>query len=648
MHRFLPSFTAICLLLTSTLHAQVVTITPSFANQTDMVTITFDASQGNGALNGVSQVYAHTGVITNFSSSPTDWQHVQGTWGTPDPIVQMTNIGNNRHQIQYQIDNFYGVSGGEVVEALAFVFRNADGSLVGRSSDGSDIFVPLFNGDFGARITSPEEDPLFVELTDTIHFSGETSDSATIKLYHEDSLLMQVNGSSLAADIPVAPFGAGKFWLRMVAERDTHVVVDSIYYLVRAPVALGIPPAGIEDGINYVDGSTVILQLYAPNKDFIYVIGDFNNWEADPQYYMNKHISLPIYWLEITGLTPGEEYAFQYMIDDELMRVADVHADKILDPWNDGFISATTYPNLKPYPAGKTSNIVSILQTEQVPYPWDTTFTYTRPDQENLVVYELLIRDFVDESTYQTLIDTLAYFERLGINAIELMPVNEFEGNDSWGYNPDFYFAPDKYYGTEEKFKEFIEECHRRGIAVIMDIALNHSFGLSPQVRMYFDPTAGPFGEPTANSPWFNPTARHDFNVGYDYNHESDRTRDFVDRVLAYWVEEYQIDGYRLDLSKGFTQNNTLGNIGAWNALDQSRINNLTRIANELWADHPGTYMILEHFADNSEETVLADAGFLLWGNGNHEYTEGALGFSSNMNWQSYQERGWQDAHVVS
>ena len=58
------------------------------------------------------------------------------------------------------------------------------------------------------------------------------------------------------------------------------------------------------------------------------------------------------------------------------------------------------------------------------------------------------------------------------------MPFNEFEGNDSWGYNPDFYFAPDKYYGPKNTLKEFIDSCHSKGIAVIMDIALNHSFGI--------------------------------------------------------------------------------------------------------------------------------------------------------------------------
>ena len=132
-----------------------------------------------------------------------------------------------------------------------------------------------------------------------------------------------------------------------------------------------------------------------------------------------------------------------------------------------------------------------------------------------------------------------------------------------------------------------------------MDIALNHSFGQNPMVRMYFDASAGQYGQPTASNPWFNPTPKHDFNVGYDFNHESLQTKNFTKRVIAYWMQNYHIDGYRFDLSKGFTQNNTLGNIGAWGAYDQSRVNILTEYYNDIQSHEPGAYVILEHLADS-------------------------------------------------
>jgi len=97
------------------------------------------------------------------------------------------------------------------------------------------------------------------------------------------------------------------------------------------------------------------------------------------------------------------------------------------------------------------------------------------PENARLSIYELLIRDFTEEGTYKAVQEKLEYLKRLGVNTIELMPVSEFEGNSSWGYNPNFYFAPDKYYGTSESLKQFIDECHKNGIAVIMDIVHSHT-----------------------------------------------------------------------------------------------------------------------------------------------------------------------------
>ncbi len=86
----------------------------------------------------------------------------------------------------------------------------------------------------------------------------------------------------------------------------------------------------------------------------------------------------------------------------------------------------------------------------------------------------MLIRDFVAAHDFKTVRDTLGYFSRLGINAIELMPVTEFEGNSSWGYNPSMYFAVDKYYGSANRFKELIDSCHSRGISC------NYGYGSKP------------------------------------------------------------------------------------------------------------------------------------------------------------------------
>lgn len=638
----------LCSILFGSLRAQVVTIDPPFATQSDNITVTFDASQGNAALVGVNQVYAHTGVVTSASATNTSWLHVVGNWGTADATVEMTNIGNNKHQISYNINQFYNVPSGETVQRLAFVFRNADGSIVGRATDGSDIFVDLFNQSFAVSIVSPYNNPL-IQNNDSVNVNVLTSSAATIDLYVNNTLINSATNATQLTDVVYAnTYGPGKHYIWVEATDGTNTDRDTVYFINRPNPTVAALPAGLQKGINYTSNTTATLVLFAPFKDFVYVIGDFNNWEIDPDYYMNVTPDGETYWLELTNLTPGEEYAFQYLIDNEQMRVADVYAEKYLDPWNDQWIDAATYPNLKAYPAGKTTQPVSILQTAQTPYQWDSSINYTRPKRTDLVIYELLVRDFVSTHNYQTLIDTLDYLDNLGINAIQLMPIMEFEGNESWGYNPAFFFAPDKYYGTKDKLKEFIEECHRRDIAVILDIALNHSFGLNPMVRMYFDPTAGQYGQPTANSPWFNQTPTHDFNVGYDFNHQSPHTKEFSKRVMAHWVNEYKIDGYRFDLSKGFTQNYTLGNVGAWNAYDQSRVDLWNEYGAHIWGIDPTSFLILEHFADNSEETALANSGFMLWGNMNHEYSEGAMGYPSNFSWGDYKNRNWNSPHLIS
>ncbi|MEQ9147087.1 MAG: DUF4961 domain-containing protein, partial [Cytophagales bacterium] len=108
--------------------AQVVTLDPTFPKQTDTVTITYDATLGNGALEGQSTVYAHMGVITSESNSPSDWKYVVGEWGTADSDVLMTSIGNDKFIKTYDIADFHNIPAGEIVLQLAFVFRNADGS----------------------------------------------------------------------------------------------------------------------------------------------------------------------------------------------------------------------------------------------------------------------------------------------------------------------------------------------------------------------------------------------------------------------------------------------------------------------------------------------------------------------------------------
>jgi hypothetical protein len=640
--------------------AQLLTWSPDFIKESEgSVTITMDATKGNLGLNNygtTTDVYVHTGVITNLSLTASDWKHNKFTWGTTTVAAQCTYLGSNKWSftITGGLRTFYNVTDpAEKILKIAILFRNGSGSMVQRNTDGSDMYVPVYETGLNVRLTSPPSQPKYVPIPEpivktvgeTISITANSSQNAELKLFLNGIQVGSnvASGTSISATPTILAAGPQE----IVVQATSGVIKrDTISFFVTAPTVIAALPDGVRDGINYyADGTKATLVLYAPNKTNVRVIGDFNNWTEQANYQMNKTPDGLRYWITITGLTPGTEYGYQYVIDNAL-KVGDIYTEKVLDPSNDQYISAETYPNLKPYPVNKTSGIVSILQTNKAAYNWQVN-SFSKPNKNNLVIYELLIRDFVATQRWKTVKDSLPYLKRLGISAIELMPVNEFEGNSSWGYNTDYFFAPDKNYGTETDFKDFIDECHRNGIAVIMDIAMNHAFGSSPTVQMYFNTTTN---KPAANNPWHNVDATHPFNVGYDFNHEAQPTKDLVDRVVEHWLVNYKIDGFRWDLSKGFTQTNNPNNVAAWGNYDLSRINTWKRIYNKMQAVAPNSYCILEHFADNNEEIELSNYGMLLWGNGNHDFNEATMGYvpTSNFSYSIFTNRGWSTPNLVS
>lgn len=621
--------------------AQVVRTYPLFPTQDDNVTVYFDATQGNGALAGYGgTVYAHTGVT--ISPGSTTWNYVQGNWGTADPHVQMTAVSTDLYSISYKIDTFYDFPIGTVVDRLSFVFRNADGSIVGRNADGSDIFYKVWDGtSLITKFLTPTATPVFVNLNDQVNSIFVTSKLATITLYQNNNYVTQfINTDSVNYNFTAS--SSGTTWIKAVADDGNTQVADSFAFIVNPTVTVAPLPAGTDVGINYINDSTVTLVLVAPNKNFVYAVGDFSNWGVNDSFYMNLTPDGNDWWVTLNNLTPQQEYRYQFLVDGNL-HIADPYTDKILDPSNDPFISSSTYPNLIAYPAGQASGNVSIFQTAATPYAWQDA-GYVKPNQTNLVIYELLMRDFLAAHDYKTLADTINYLKKLGVNAIELMPITEFSGNLSWGYNPNFYFAPDKYYGPKDDLKKFIDLCHQNGIAVIQDVVFNQSDGASPMCQLYWDAVNN---QPAADNPWYNQVAPHPYSVFYDFNHESDYTHKFVDDVLKYWTTQYHMDGYRFDLSKGFTQTQsteaTAGNY------DQSRIDNIERIADQIWTVDPSSYLILEHFCADNEEQVLSAHGLMLWDKVQDGFYQSAMGYvsGSDISRISYLTHGFSQPHAV-
>jgi glycosidase len=636
-------FLFLSLALTTCINAQLVITDPIFAHQGSTVTLTYDASKGNAALNNVSgPVYAHAGLITTASTSPTDWKFVQGTWGTADPKVLMTLIGSNKYTLSIPIATWYGFPAGTTVLRLSFVFRNAAGTIVGRNADGSDIYYDIYPNDnqVRARFFEPNTTSLILTAGATLPVFAATS--------HMGNLEIKDNGVSIAAgpspslSTTLTAGAAGAHVVILTAQAGGAIATDTFTYSVPNPVVTQDPPVGTQLGATSISNTAIRLMLHAPGKQNVYVLGSFNDFKVDAAYSMKRSVDGKNWWIDIPGLIPGQDNTYQYLVDGSIT-IADPLSSLILDPANDGAITAAVFPAIPTYPTGKTTGHVSVVKSSSTPYNWQTA-TVTQPAKTDMIIYELLMRDFVASHSYASLLDTLNYLQRLGVNVIELMPVSEFENNNSWGYNVSYHMALDKYYGSPERFKAFVDAAHQRGMLVVLDVVYNHAFGQSPLARLYWD---GTNNRPAADNPWLNPIERHPFNVGSDFNHESQATKDYTIRTLRYWLSEYRVDGFRFDLSKGFTQKLTT-DVGVWSGFDQSRINILKGYGDALWATKPDALLILEHFADNAEETQLANYGFMLWGNNNFNYNEASMGFASNaMQGVSHKSRNWTVPHLV-
>jgi glycosidase len=635
MKRFLRWLQAILLaLLSSGLDAQIITTEPALPTAGQAVTIYYDATQGTAGLKDYTgDVYAHTGVLTNLSSSNTDWRYVKTSWGENTADTKMTRESANLYSLVIgpSITEYYGVAAAETITHMAFVFRSSDSSKEGKGDGGSDIFVAVFKEEYTVSILSPVHS-VVADPDESIAFTAAANSISQWILLDNG---MQVNSGSGTSLNHVFSYAApGDHRIKVTGTSDSETASDSLFIHVLDTRAEAPVPEGLLDGITYLDDRTVQLVLHAPGKEHAFVIGDFNEWTPSSEARMTKDGER--FWFTLNNLDPGTEYAFQYLVDGSLF-IADPYSEKVLDPVHDQGISEATYPGLKPYPFDFASGIVGILQAGQSAFSWDDS-GFLPPDAEDLVIYELLLRDFIETHDWKTLKDTLEYFSNLGINAIELMPVNEFEGNESWGYNPSFYFAADKYYGPAADLKAFINACHSRGIAVILDLVLNHSYGQSPLVQLYYDQGSK---KVTAENPWYNVDSPNPvYSWGYDFNHESQATQDFVDRVNRYWLQEFHVDGFRFDFTKGFT------NVpGDGSAYDVSRIAILNRMANEIWSFNEHAYVILEHLAGNPEEYQLSLQGMLLWGNQNQTYNEATMGYhdqgKSDFSGISYLERDW-------
>ena len=384
-------------------------------------------------------------------------------------------------------------------------------------------------------------------------------------------------------------------------------------------------PEGVVDGINYnADGSVTFvlhdMDTAGKRHDYCFIVGDWNNWTRVPEGSMYYDPTTGKWWITLDGFDADKEYRFQYRLGNGASDIylSDPYTEIVYDQWNDQYIQG-----VPAFPEG-AKQLVSAFQINKPEYAWKHK-DFKVEDKNDLVIYEMLFRDFTTSQNIAGAMTQLDYIENLGVTAVQLMPIQEFDGNLSWGYNPNHYFALDKYYGTREQYKEFIDECHARGIAVIVDVVYNHATGSHPWAKLWWA------GDRTAsNNPWFNEYPTHPYNVYHDMNHENAMVKEHVKRSLEYLLTEYDVDGFRFDLTKGFTQNMTDPDVAKWGRYDQSRVDILKGYADHIWSVNSDAVVIFEHLSDWDEEKVLAEHGMQLWRNVNHEYRTAVTGGTGN------------------
>ncbi|WP_396141165.1 alpha-amylase family glycosyl hydrolase [Flavobacterium sp.] len=639
-----------------------VTITPSSFNVGDPITITVSTAAQSCNQMGTSpaKVYMHAGIGNDTNAFGFS---VIGNWGIDNNVGLMTNNGNGTWSITLTPSVYFGLNATQQANAtkLGMVFRNANGSQTLKLPPACGDFI--FNvGTFQVNLTAPlNNSSTIINLGGNLNITA-TNTGGTAN-YNLKANGISINTSSTSNYVFNHTNITANTSYELEVTSGGSTITGRFTVVVIPTVVSQSIPVGLENGINYnaSDNTKATLVLDAPFKDFVYVAGSFNNWNPTSSYAMKKDPTSGKFWLELTGLVAGTNYSYQYWVVDQtpianspaLVKIADPCSTTVLSPWDDSTIPATSYPNLPTYPTGQERE-VTLLKTGQTPYNWQVA-NFTKPNKDKLVVYELLIRDFDANRNFQDVINRIQYFKDLGINAIQLMPIMEFEGNESWGYNTSFHMALDKFYGTPEKFKQLVDVCHQNGIAIILDIAFNHAFGRNPMVRMWMnDPDGDGWGGPSSENPYFNTVARHSYSVGEDFNHASTFTRDYVKQTIKHWITEYKIDGFRWDLTKGFTQNCTASDQGCTNNRQQDRIDVLKEYADYSWSLDNDHYVIFEHLGGDVEEQEWANyrlsegKGIMMWGELFTQYKELALGFSGqSISRMSHTSRGFTGKRLL-
>ncbi len=328
----------------------------------------------------------------------------------------------------------------------------------------------------------------------------------------------------------------------------------------------------------------VAFRVWAPNATKVFVRGDFDSSEPGSALASEGN---GVWAADVKGAHAGQQYEF--VIDSSEGRVhrADPRSRQVIDDNGTFKNSVVVDPNA---------------------YAWKTT-GFKTPSFDDQVLYELHIGTFADTNgpgtgTWKSAITKLDKIAALGVNMLEVLPPNEFQGSYSWGYNPSFPFAAESSYGSPDDVKRFVDAAHSRGMGVIVDIVHNHYGPELGRSLWCFDGPCNGFGGIFFYSDW-----RRDTGFGARVDFGRPEVRDFVADNSQMWLKEYRVDGLRWDSTINIRRacdKNSCGDIPeGWQLLQ--------RVNDEVNKDQPWKIMIAEDLQQNewvTKDTASGGAGF--------------------------------------
>ena len=436
--------------------------------------------------------------------------------------------------------------GEQIIESVKFISKFGNGNF-DLLSNGQLLFYDIY-----INFESQENDPyvFFLNPQGNANINSSTQITSVGTAVRVD---YWINGNLIGTSENGPPFTVqwnpnqelfGKNKIHAIAYgADDRVFISNVDVNLPINVVNENPISSCEDGL-VLDGNQIQICLYAPNKDYVALKSSWNT--SYPNGELMK-LSQDGFWWYSSNLSNGN-YEYQFNINGEKL---------IADPWSRNVVwkDIVGVSESSDFQKAKTSFFVG-----EDTFQWSDS-DFLRPSMNDLIIYEMHVGDFgADQNSIGTFNDVVekiesGYFADLGINAIELMPLGEFEGGNSWGYDPSFYMAPESAYGSVNDLKNLVNVAHNHDIAILLDVVFNHLWGSSPLFQLYQPLDSYNWQDHDyANCPYFdNEESLWGYKIEnwHQVNGREYRAWKYVVDALDVWVNDYHIDGFRFDYTPG-------------------------------------------------------------------------------------------------